>query len=251
MKACSHQWDGKDLLQQLSTLRQDSAKDEDALEFVMRGLELHHRIIQEKTISAEVAQEILLESLETGFSNENIRNRMRPYLSNKSITEEQLLEEVSRTMKVEQDRKQKFEKKSSARVNEFDVDTDSDVCYRNGPTHMLLSELKSIRAEVSELRGRFDNKHNNTTHTPNYKTNNESGSDSEAVHRKDIDCECTKCTVPKKVTFVEYGCKSCKANGTQKQCSHCFVCEKGDHKSYECPDKKSSNSQGSLPRGGR
>lgn len=263
LKACSHQWDGKDLLQQLSTLRQDSAKDEDALEFVMRGLELHHRIIQERTISAEVAQEILLESLETGFSNENIRNRMRPYLSNKSISEEELLEEVSRSMKVEQDRKLKFEKKSSARdsrVNEFDVDTDMDVCQRNGPTHMLLSELKSIRAEVSELRGKVYSSKNNTNHNNdnnnnnshnNNTNNNNDTTDNNVAESNDIACECTKCKSPKKVAFVEYGCRSCKANGTQKQCSHCFICEKDDHKSYECPDKRSSNSQGSLPRGGR
>lgn len=152
--------DGKDLLQQLATLRQETG--EDAQIFLMRGLELKHRILLErstgkKSLSCVVVQDMLLQSLETGFAGESMRSRMRPHLQDTSISEEMLMKEVSLAMKSERDRKSKFDKRSAARINK--VETATNVSAGKGEsqsdgnvTQSLLDEERSLRAELAELK---------------------------------------------------------------------------------------------------
>ena len=147
---------GKDLLRDLQTLRQESAST--AQDFVMDGCELKNRIVKEKIVNEEVAQEILLETLETGFASESVRNYMRPYLHG-DISRSELLTATKRAMRADVERKTKFGGKSVARVNELETDS----CLRNGPNHLFqkqqqllekqMDELLDIRADMAKLEG--------------------------------------------------------------------------------------------------
>ena len=70
----------KDLIHDLSNLKQGN--DEDPQRFVMRGIDIYHQfnVKEKRRMSESMAFELLLEGLETGFTSENIRIRMRPYL---------------------------------------------------------------------------------------------------------------------------------------------------------------------------
>ena len=143
--------DEKDLLHELTTLRQKN--DEDAQTFVMRGLDITHQIRSKKSsskkISKSMVNEMLLESLETGFTSETMRNRMRPFLQDPSLDEKDLLRAVARAVKAERDRKSKFEKRT-VKVNEISQpEDDDDVVMLDDNA----SVTKALIAEVRRFRG--------------------------------------------------------------------------------------------------
>ena len=218
--------DVKDLMQDLTTLKQKS--NEDAHKFVMRGLMVMNQIVKKskaskkKRISKSMAKEMLLDSLESGLSSESIRVRMRPYLQDPSISKSELLAAASRALKSERDRKGKFER-STARVNELDCADDAEkeeVKF----SEACLAELKGIRSDYAEVKAdvALVSGELSKLRQPN---NNKDGKS-------------------------QYGCKDCKAKGINDKCNHCFKCGKTDHKSYDCPEKNQnqSNLNRSPPR---
>ena len=223
---------GKDLLADLQALRQESGAN--AQEFIMDGCELKNRIVKEGIVSEEVAQEMLLETLETGFSSEYIRNFMRPYLRD-DIERSKLLSVVKKAMRADAERKSKFEKEKSEKKKAHLQEVEVDSVQRNGSVHQLqqqqkllqkqIDELSNVMADVSELKTRFDSQPKNNCNPV-------------------IPCECKP---PAKKVTIEYRCKTCQT-AQVRWCPHCFHCGKDDHKARECPTRtQSSNSQGSLP----
>ena len=144
-----------------------------------------------------MAFEILLEGLETGFVSDNIRNRMRPYLEDKSTSEQTLLRAIKHAKKSEIDRKTKFDRRT-AKVNELSVDDDSVLA-------VVLAKVEGLSTDIAEVKKKMNNN----------KTDNKEN------------------TAPADVKIL-YGCKSCKAKGQGSTCTHCFKCEEGGHKSFEC-----------------
>lgn len=203
--------DEKDLMRNLTKLRQ--GREEDAQRFVMRGLDLVHQFGSKKKsrVSESMAYEMLLESLETGFLNDNITHRMLPYLQNHKTSEKELLSAIKRAKKSEIDRKSKFDTRS-ARVNEVFVEDDRAIAA-------VLAKVEGIGADVAEVKQFVGNVKQQQLEGDQDKEN----------------------TDPADKPKVIYGCKSCKAKGINRNCKHCFICEKDTHKAENCPDKKSSN----------
>ena len=190
----------KDLVLELSNLRQGN--DEDAQRFVMRGIDIVHQFGAKKKqrMSESMAFEILLEGLETGFVSDNIRNRMRPYLEDKLTSEKTLLRAIKHAKKSEVDRKSKFDRRATPKVNELSVVDDSVMA-------VMLAKVEGLSSDIAEVK----------QHINNNKTDNKEN------------------TPPAAPVRVIYGCKSCKAKGQGTTCTHCFKCEEGGHKSFECP----------------
>ena len=227
--------DGKVLLRQLQNLKQDPS--DDAQQFVLEAYNLKKQLVAKKILSEEMAQEILLESLETGFMSESVRNSMRPFLRDQSITERKVLEEVKHAMKVEGDTKSKFDKKT-ARVNELETNSKDFILQQQ---QMLLQkqsdELAETKATVAELKFKVENNKNNTP--PDNTTFNSN-------NINDVNTN-SSCICKQRQKKVEWACDNCIASGTKKRCSHCFQCGADDHKAQDCP-KKSSNPTRSVPR---
>ena len=225
--------DSKDLLRQLATLKQDQS--EDAQSFVMRGLELMHLILSEKrsgkkSFDASTVEEILRESLDTGFTSDSIRNQLHSYLEGSpTFSEVELMRKVSIAMKSERDRKSKFEQKKkvtwgSIKEVKADVDDDiraqSDKASSHGKSELLAvtSLINKMRAEVAELRTEVQSNKDSISR------------DTRGRYR------------------FQYGCQSCKAKDISRSCRHCFKCGNDDHKANDCKQKKSPKGQGSLSR---
>ena len=236
---------GKSLVFILRNLKQEPG--DDAQDLVIEAHLLKNRIVEERIVSEEMAQEILLETLESGFASEFIQNRMRPFLRDMQVTEKTLLKEVKLAMKAERDRLGKFNSKpkSYARVNELDAESSSS--QRNGSTHMLfqqqqeqqkliekqqhqLNELTHITADITQIVGKEGSANNKQN----------------ACQNQSVPCECKK-----KPPRIEYGCDNCKANGTNNRCTHCFRCGQSDHKACDCPTKNQSNTTRSTSGSGR
>ena len=227
--------DGKVLLKQLQNLKQDP--NDDAQQFVLDAYYYKKQLVAKKILSEEMAQEILLETLETGFRSESVRNSMRPFLRDQSITERKILEEVKHAMKVEGDTNSKFDKKT-ARVNELETHSKD---YMLQQQQMLLQkqsdELAETKATVAELKFRVENNKNNTpSDNPTLNSNNMNNVNTTPP------CNCKQ-----RQKKVEWACDNCIASGAKTRCTHCFKCGEGDHKAQECP-KKSSNPTRSVPR---
>ena len=182
--------DEKDLIRDLTRLRQ--GKEEDSQRFVMRGLDIVHQFGAKKKprMSETMAYEMLLESLETGFINDNIRNRMRPHLENSETTEKTLLAAIKHAKKFEIDRKSKFDGRLGARVNEVSEQDDSLMAT-------VLAEVEEIGADMAEVKQYVG-----------YKTSGE-----ENRGKENID----------PVRRVIFGCKDCKAKGVRSVHTVLFV----------------------------
>ena len=193
----------KDLLNDLNKLRQ--GHHEDAQVFVMRGINLVHQFSSKKKtrMNEEMAFEILLDSLETGFENDTVRSHMRPYLKDPTASESTLLDAIKRVKKTEKDRKDKFPKGPTARMNEVSVD--------DGLLASLVAKVEVLDVNVDEIKQYIGTKDTNSDDKGNKK--------------------------------IIYGCKDCKSKGQSNRCTHCFRCGKDTHKSFECPEKDKQSNQ--------
>ena len=116
---CSHyrEKSSTELYKALSTLTQ--APNEDAQAFLFRALELRQRAIFTCTeadskikYDKSLIQNLFLHSVETGLRDESVRSKLRPFLQNPSIPDEELIGEMNVIFSQEQERDAKLGKKS-------------------------------------------------------------------------------------------------------------------------------------------
>ncbi len=105
-----------ELYKALSTLAQ--APNEDAQTFLFRALELRQRVIfTSKEVDSKIQydprmiQNLFLHSLETGLRDESIRSKLRPFLQDPTIPDEDLIGQMNVIFSEEQEREVKFGKR--------------------------------------------------------------------------------------------------------------------------------------------
>ena len=210
--------DTVELLQQLSTARQDPKEDPQT--FLIALLDLKNRIVRNEDddigFSPETVMKIMLKTLESGLADDGILNSIRPFLCNPSVSDNILIREMSHAVVLEKKRKEKS--KTSARVN---VVTECP-------------EMAQLQQQLKDLQKQ-----------------QESNGDSAQIAKLQATLNQLVSNQPKGKKPI-YGCRKCKAEGTNKTCSHCFVCGEEGHKVENCPKKKekedASNSNRSPAR---
>ena len=156
-----------DLYKSLTTLAQ--LPNEDPETFLFRGIELHQKVVfaskaidpKNPTFKHEMIQEHFLRALETGLRDEAVRAKLRPYLQQLSVADEELISQLTQVCAEESERENKLGKqraKTTAVVIEkrgqnsaSDQDkTLYEHCFAT--LNAVQSQLKELRSEVGELK---------------------------------------------------------------------------------------------------
>lgn len=216
--------------QELSNIVQE--KHESALNFLMRCLKLREQIIvssQEQNAAIKFGenhvQSVFIHSVETGLIDDTIRNRMRPFLQNEKVSDENLIREINLAMSIENERVNKFtsankkvQKVQAASVSSAPVEKSEKMQPKQAKQDQILAALNELKADVDALK---------------------KGTQSPARE------------VPQpKIRKPRQKCKSCEENGAEK-CDHCFFCGSADHFSYGCRKRLAQGNRPRLHQGGK
>ena len=110
-----------------------------------------------------LVQNMFLHALMTGFSDDNIKSDMKTFLSDKTVSDETLFEQLNKATNSVNERKKKLQSASrTARVNEI---TSSDVSQNNNKTEKpkkenpIVNEIREMKSGiVAAIRGSVVNK---------------------------------------------------------------------------------------------
>ena len=231
-----------ELYKALSTLTQ--APNEDTQAFLFRALELRQRVIftckeadSKIKYDQSLIQNLFLHSIETGLRDESVRSKLRPFLQNQAIPDEELIAEMNVIFSEEQEREAKLGKKGQkytiGRVeNITQVAPAQEPCIQ--PTDKkkppeseksLEATLSAVQAGLSELKASFE--------------------EFKAKPTKESE---VKLRPPKR---PPRGCESCVAQNKPEECTHCFICGDSSHFAYGCRKRNTPKNGRGLwqPRG--
>ena len=228
LKSYFQEFDGADLLLQLSTAAQNP-KD-DALTFLIDVLLLKNRIIDEGKHSPDVrfgkgsVMKIMLKTLESGIISERIVNRLRPFLVEATVSDTTLIEEMSKAVRYEKERKAKAKQQSRINAMLAEEEDEKDV------------KIAALEAQMKELR-----------------TTSKEDEKDKKIAKLEAELKVLREANKNKGRKTRiYGCKKCKAEGKGRTCTHCFRCGEGSHKVEACTkpkeEEKSENSSRSSER---
>ena len=219
-------------------------KGENEVMFCMRMIGYCRQIVklaeeEKQPMDSSLIQKTFYESLATGFKQGAVRLELQKTLRDCTLTENQLLHEVSLVMNKEIEHKAKMEAdKNYVEVKEVDILNGME-CGATGcrgelkaagdsKEGMMCSAISALTAQVSEL----------TSYTKS--------KDEEMKDMKKQLAQClsklgqlsgegkSKQGVQKKKWLTK--CENCTA-GNVRICRHCFVCGKDDHKIKDCPEE--------------
>ena len=218
-----------ELYKALSSLTQ--APNEDAQAFLFRALELRQRAIftckeadSKIKYDKSLIQNLFLHSVETGLRDESVRSKLRSFLQNPSIPDEELIGEMNVIFSQEQERDAKLGKKSQkhtfARVEQItSVAPPQESCAqhtekRRPPESQksLEATLSAVQAGLSELKASFEQFKAQPTQEPQ-----------------------TRSRPPKR---PPRGCESCISHNVAEECTHCYICGDCNHFAYGCRKRK-------------
>ncbi|XP_035264283.1 uncharacterized protein LOC118222647 [Anguilla anguilla] len=239
-----------ELYHQLINLLQEPK--ETAQSFLFRAIELKARILAsadddvEEQYGADLIQKKFLRSVYTGLQSESLKLDMRKVLENKTITDEELIEQLNMSSRLEEERKLKFKKAAHMRAMiATELPTDMTVHSRpvklgedgqqsdspqrssaavkgkvvaerrgEGSTNDAVQELRAEMAEIRELLKDCIGQHGTTQ-------------PGRLVRRRQT-----------------RACEACMKQGQMDSCEHCFKCGATGHFSWGCRQPRPS--QGKL-----
>ncbi|XP_039511790.1 uncharacterized protein LOC120495149 [Pimephales promelas] len=231
-----------ELYHQLLNISQEPK--ETVLNFVFRAIELKEKLLwkaanedTDEQYSRAVIQRKFLRSIETGLLSDSVKFQILPYLSDLSISDEELIQKVDEAAKVESERQEKRKRSTAGKtpkVQELQADTQVKSKPAQSPSKLKES---NPAAEITTVKG------------------NETKPDSMNVQqmmeelRKEMKqmflavMEANPRSPEQRPR--EKGCKKCRDERTGESCSHCFKCGKEGHFSRGCR-ALSGNGQGLL-----
>ena len=220
-----------DLYKALSTLTQ--APNEDAQAFLFRALELRQRAIftckeadSKIKYDQTLIQNLFLHSVEAGLRDESVRSKLRPFLQNLSIPDDELIGEMNVIFSQEQERIAKLGKRSHvhtfARVEQVTPVTLPQESHaqrheKKRPPESeksLEATLSAVQAGLSELKASIDQFKAQPTQEPHTRSRP------------------PKCPLR--------GCELCISQNMADECTHCYICGDSTHFAYGCRKRTDS-----------
>ena len=258
--------DSSDLIAQLTSAEQSVKEDEQT--FLNRLIKLKNRILYEGqedgvNFSSEAIMGMMLKTLESGLSNERIVTRLLPVFSQRNISDNVLMREMSKAVRSCKGRKEKEVRKCPrvASVEEGKVSKESEEKLVK-----MMSELKSDVVEVKQVQQR-QNVFMKTSMVPQTQMYSQQPQPQQPPPPPQQRQQTPPPPPPQQQQQpqhqgqqqngfpptwmlrrrVTFGCQNCMATGNPTQCTHCLKCGDGTHKVKDCPQNQ-SNSNRSLSR---
>eukprot|EP00112_Aurelia_sp_Birch-Aquarium-sp1_P009685 Seg2108.5 transcript_id=Seg2108.5/GoldUCD/mRNA.D3Y31 product="hypothetical protein" protein_id=Seg2108.5/GoldUCD/D3Y31 len=229
----SHYKEGSatDLYQQLLTMSQN--QNEDPVNFLIRAMDCRQKILfacREETetdlkYSPSLVSGLFRQSVETGLVDDAIRMRLRSFLQDATVDDENLINEMQLAVLAESERKKKFALSTKVKkVNEISVAENPP--SQNTPktvnnSEKILAAVEQMKCEVAAIK----------TELAEVKSSQKEG------------------TKPNKTTQRPM-CTSCK-EAENLSCDHCTICGSSDHFFRGCKKRKQGNYRGLPKRGSR
>lgn len=178
----------------------------------------------------ELIQRKFLRSIETGLYSDAVKFQLKPYLSNRTVTDEVLIERISEAANLEQERQQKLRKivviNKPPKVSEVQAQVyppDASAAVVDTVTHREaggkskksqgpkteIDPIEALKAEVLEIKKLMLQTVEATQAGPTEKTFTPSHS-------------------------RPRGCRACQEAQIGDSCRHCFKCGQEGHLSREC-----------------
>ena len=118
----------------------------------------------EMNYDISLVQNMFLHALMTGFSDDNIKSDMKTFLSDKTVSDETLFEQLNKATNSVNELKKKLQSASrTARVNEItwsdDVSQNNNKTEKSKKENPIVNEIKEMKSEiVPAIRGSVVNK---------------------------------------------------------------------------------------------
>ena len=104
-------------------------------------------------------QRVFIHSVETGLIDDTIRNRMKPFLQNKKVPDENLIREMSLAMSIENARTNKFtnanremQKVQSTNISSMPVEKHEKAQPKQTKQDQIITALNELKADVDVLK---------------------------------------------------------------------------------------------------
>jgi len=261
-----------ELYQSLASMCQSSKETPQA--FLMRALDLRQKILLAGGDSkgslkyeADHIQRLFFKTLETGFLDENIRVRLRPYLSDHQIADEDLIYQVNSVVssEAERDRKLKLQSQGrSPRVFQVDAELEGRTGKRTQPVpgrelHLptqdqTISAIQGLKAEVEALRAEVQKRAYTNPPSTLSSNHNYQASPRQQVPAHDENWEGRRVERGSQGPRMErssqgqrqFKCSVCQDKGEEK-CIHCFICGGDNHYAVGCRQPRPQSNQSRLP----
>jgi len=226
-----------DLLHRLMNMTQDPK--ESAQNFLFRAIELKEKLMRKASdddageegeqFGPELIQRKFLRSIETGLYSDAVKFQLKPYLSNRTVTDEVLIERISEAANLEQERQQKLRKivtnklpkVSEVQAEVYPPNTSATVvdtvthCEAGGQSKRSqgpkpeIDPIEMLKAEVREIKKLMLQ----TVEATQGRTTEKTFTPSRGRPR---------------------GCRACQEAQIGDSCRHCFRCGQEGHLSRGC-----------------
>ena len=172
-------------------------------------------------------------SVETGLINDTIRMRIRPYVQDSAIPDEDLIYQMQQAVSAKAERKKKFGIRTKKSVSEVSVTQKQEKVTDTRATekpNRVTAAVEAMQCEVAALRSELqqvkDSQLDMKNKHPGRSTSNKG-----------------RRFKPGMSSSRRPSCEPCKASGKEGSCDHCSICGSGEHSYCGCKYQLQGNAQ--------
>lgn len=244
--------DSSFVLQELLNCYQQAG--EDAHAFCCRAMALRDRV---KTMSEEegapwdpeILQSRLYHAIFTGLKQSSIRMELNTTLKEGSLSDEDLLAEVSLAEANETERESKIKKKADVAIlegnkkggsSEKKTDEGKGATSGSAESKVLLAAIEKLTTQVNQLTTNTNTQNNKIVELERRLVNPAGGQATPAGTQVPPAGGGQNNRGPRNRRGRDFRCENCIAAGVG-YCNHCFMCKEVGHRISECPLQGQSN----------